>query len=260
MRCPGYAAGIWPWSADNTIFQYNEACNVHGTKDGQGFDSDYNSRNTIFQYNYSHDNDGGFMLVCSMPIEPYNIGNIDTIVRYNISQNDNDKIFHITGELDGTYIYNNVIYVKDGIEAPMILFDNWGKKLPKRTYFYNNIFYVDGKVNYLCKTNEKPDAHPLNPQYMKEQEVFFSNNVFYGNHVDPPYDPHVITDDPMLKNPGSGSMGLTSVDGYKLKTGSPCIGAGKIIENPGALDYWRNKLKEGKPKPCIGAHETDQWY
>lgn len=250
MRCPGWAAGIWPWSSDNAVFQYNEACNVKGDKDGQGFDSDYNSRNTIFQYNYSHDNDGGFMLVCSQPIRGYNCGNIDTIVRYNISQNDGTRIFQITGELDGTYIYNNVIYVKEGIDVPMILFDNWGKKLPKKTYFYNNIFYADGKVNYLCTTNE--GRRPLDAEYMKAQDVVFSNNVFYGNHVNPPHDPHVITDDPMLVNPGSGGDGINSVDGYKLKTGSPCIDAGKSIEDSGVLDYWGNKLKDSTPD--IGAH------
>lgn len=255
LRCPGYAAGIWPWSADNTIFQYNEACNIYGTKDGQGFDSDYNSRNTIFQYNYSHDNDGGFMLVCTMPLEPYNIGNIDTIIRYNISQNDadvkNSRIFQVTGELDGTYIYNNIIYTNKDIDTTLFLFDNWGKKLPMKTHIYNNIFYAEGKVNYLCKTNE--GQRPLDADYMKAQDVVFSNNVFYGNHVNPPHDPHAITEDPMLVNPGSGGMGLTSLDGYKLKPGSPCIGTGIPVEDPGALDYWGNKLKKGKPS--IGVHE-----
>jgi hypothetical protein len=255
MRCPGYAAGIWPWSADNTIFQYNEACNVNGTKDGQGFDSDYNSRNTIFQYNYSHDNDGGFMLVCTMPLEPYNIGNIDTVIRYNISQNDADvkdsRIFQITGELDGTYIYNNIIYTKKDIDTVLFLFDNWGEKLPKKTYIYNNIFYVEGKVNYLCKTNE--GQRPLDAEYMKAQDVIFSNNVFYGNHVNPPHDPNAITDDPMLVDPGSGGSGLNSLDGYTLKPGSPCIDAGKSIDASGILDFWGNKVKENRP--CIGVHE-----
>ncbi len=255
MRCPGFAAGIWPWSADNTVFQYNEACNVKGTKDGQGFDSDYNSRNNLFQYNYSHDNDGGFMLVCTMPLEPYNIGNIDTVIRYNISQNDadveNSRIFHITGELDGTYIYNNVIYTNKDIDTTLFLFDNWGKKLPKKTYIYNNIFYVEGKVRNICKTNE--GQRPLDAEYMKAQDVIFSNNVFYGNHENPPYDPHAITTDPMFVNPGSGGMGLTTVDGYKLKPGSPCIGVGKSIEESGVLDYWGNKIRQNMRN--IGADE-----
>ncbi len=54
------AAGIWPWSSDNTIIQYNEVSDHKAPWDAQGFDSDWNCRNTLIQYNYSHDNEGGF--------------------------------------------------------------------------------------------------------------------------------------------------------------------------------------------------------
>src|ERR1035441_3565532 len=45
-RAGSFNAGIWPWSTDNSIFQLNEAAFTQTTKDGEGFDSDYNSRNT----------------------------------------------------------------------------------------------------------------------------------------------------------------------------------------------------------------------
>jgi Right handed beta helix region len=35
----GYNAGIWPWSADHTIVQFNEVYGVRGQRDGEGFDS-----------------------------------------------------------------------------------------------------------------------------------------------------------------------------------------------------------------------------
>ena len=60
QRAESYNAGIWPWSTDNSILELNEAAYTHSTRDGEGFDSDFNSRNTHFLYNYSHDNDGGF--------------------------------------------------------------------------------------------------------------------------------------------------------------------------------------------------------
>lgn len=65
MRSTDAAAGIWPWSSDNTVIQFNEVSGMKGTVDGQGFDSDWNCRNTLIQYNYSHDNDGGFLLICN---------------------------------------------------------------------------------------------------------------------------------------------------------------------------------------------------
>ncbi|MDQ2732720.1 MAG: right-handed parallel beta-helix repeat-containing protein, partial [Armatimonadota bacterium] len=112
MRCDDYAAGIWPWSCDNTTIQFNEVSGMKGDKDGEGYDSDWNCRNTLFQYNYSHNNDGGFMLICndgsSKP--PWNAGNTGTVIRYNISQNDGLHTFNISGPCRDTLIYNNTFY------------------------------------------------------------------------------------------------------------------------------------------------------
>ena len=61
-RANDYNAGIWPWSwQDNTVLRLNEAMWTRSTKDGQGFDSGITtSRNTTLEFNYSHDNEGGF--------------------------------------------------------------------------------------------------------------------------------------------------------------------------------------------------------
>lgn len=64
-RASGYSAGIWRWSTDNSLIQLNESALTRTRYDGQGFDSDFNSRRTTIQYNYSHDNAGGFLLICS---------------------------------------------------------------------------------------------------------------------------------------------------------------------------------------------------
>jgi len=53
MRCEDAAAGIWPWDCDDPVIQFNEVCGMHGIGDGQGFDSDFLCRRSIFQYNYS---------------------------------------------------------------------------------------------------------------------------------------------------------------------------------------------------------------
>lgn len=59
------AAGIWPWSCDNTLIEQNEVSDHKAPWDAQGFDSDYNCNHTTIQYNYSHDNDGGMVLICN---------------------------------------------------------------------------------------------------------------------------------------------------------------------------------------------------
>jgi len=43
----------------HTVIQTTKLTEQRAT-DGEGFDSDWNSRNTVIQYNYSHDNDGAF--------------------------------------------------------------------------------------------------------------------------------------------------------------------------------------------------------
>ncbi|HFR3727284.1 TPA: cell surface protein, partial [Streptococcus suis] len=83
----------------------NESFRTHGVQDGQGLDLDHVSNNSVMQYNYSHDNEGGFMLIMNWYEQT------SPTVRYNISQNDKDKIFELArGGAQGTAIYNNTIF------------------------------------------------------------------------------------------------------------------------------------------------------
>ena len=245
QRAQDAAAGIWPWSCDNTVLQFNEVSGMKGTHDGQAYDSDSNCRNTVFQYNYSHDNEGGFLLVCndSSQVMPVGIGNVGTVFRYNVSQNDGEfhsgPTFELSGSITNTKIYNNVIYIGKHLDIRLVNVWNWKGGWADNTNFYNNIFYVDGNARYY---------------FGGITNTVFSNNVFYGNHQDPPNDPNAITADPMLVSPGSGARGLDSLKGYTLKAGSPCIGAGRTISDNGGRDFWGNQLEKNKA-PDIGAHQ-----
>ncbi|MGW8180506.1 MAG: right-handed parallel beta-helix repeat-containing protein, partial [bacterium] len=176
-RCDDYAAGIWPWSSDNTVIQYNEVSGLKGTKDGQAFDTDGYCHNTLFQYNYSHDNDGGFMLICIRD-------NPGTVIRYNISQNDCARLFHIAGLPEKIEIYNNVFYVGSNIDLKLFLWggrrDNW----PKDVHIFNNIFYVEGtgRNSYaLSRKNPDDGTFITKPGFGGAKNVVFENNLLYGN-------------------------------------------------------------------------------
>lgn len=125
-RAGSYNAGIWPWSADHTRLRLNRASGVKTTLDGQGFDSDYNSRGTRFEYNLSHDNEGGFMLICSPGKRngKENIGNQDTVVRRNISRNDRARIFHVSAA-ENTLVEENYVYVGAGLDVQLLLLTDW---------------------------------------------------------------------------------------------------------------------------------------
>jgi len=238
--------GIWPWSCDNTIVQFNEASGVRGSWDGWGFDSDWNSQNNIFQYNYSHDNEVGFMLVCTPAVASWNIGTVGTIVRYNISQNDGwgasdhyPATIRIIGPCEDTYVYGNTIYVGSSFDIPLADLGYSWEGWSNGNYFYNNTFYVDGQVNYT---------------FGSSTNNFFSNNVYYGTHNSPPYDPNAITADPMLVNPNSGSDGIDTLAGYKLQPGSPCISAGMLIADCGGRDFWGYTVPSADGFD-VGAHQ-----
>ncbi|OXS54755.1 hypothetical protein B1A99_25865 [Cohnella sp. CIP 111063] len=246
----GFSVAMWPWSTDDAVFQFNE---VYGEKwneaqyrvyggfgeDGTAFDVDGFNFRSIHQYNYSHDNQGGFMMVC---------GNADvysdtSIIRYNISQNDGDDLFDINGPNLNTYIYNNVFYTKEGMNVKPYHFRGNGG-YSDNTQSYNNIFYNLGTGDNV---------------WGEATNVVFDYNAFYGHHsATEPNDPHKITADPMLVNPGSGTTGLDSLEGYKLLEGSPLIDAGMPIGQLGGIDnggqdFWGHALYNGAPD--IGAYE-----
>ena len=158
------AAGIWPFSSDNTIIQFNEVSGHKAKWDAQGFDSDWNSVGTIIQNNYSHDNYGGFVLICNSGSsygKDINIGTINTIIRNNLSINDGIRpypttrrgifspTFHLTGPVENTQIYENIIIIpkkKLSTDNTIVRIDNWGGPWPVKTTFENNKFYFEGDM------------------------------------------------------------------------------------------------------------------
>ncbi|MFN7938089.1 MAG: right-handed parallel beta-helix repeat-containing protein [Bryobacteraceae bacterium] len=189
-RADSYNAGIWPWSSDNSLFQLNEASFTRTTKDGQGFDSDYNSRNTVFQYNYSHDNEGGFILICNDGKHPRsrNIGNDGTIVRYNISRNDRERIFDISGSATNTLIHDNAIYVAPGMEVQMLILGNWAS-WAQGAIFRNNAFLVEGTAVYGHQVvRDAQGRHSLAAGFGPAQGIVFEANRYAGTHKHRPND------------------------------------------------------------------------
>ncbi len=247
QRSDDYNDGIWPWSADNTLVQYNEVYGMKGQHDGEGFDSDWNSRNTVIQYNYSHDNEGGFLLICNEGSQSPkdSAGNVGTIVRYNVSQNDHHRGIKLSGPVKNTLIYNNTIYVGKNEKVDIVLHTDW-TGWATDTYFYNNIFYVNGtgELGYGVTGNDD-GSYVSAPGPGRSTNNVYDSNVYYG--VKPPSDPHAIAANPLLLNPGHAGIGRSTVGGYALREHSPAINSGKAIENNGSKDFL------GTPVPQCGA-------
>jgi hypothetical protein len=241
-------AGMWTcYKTQNTLFQYNEVAYTINefengiSGDSKAFDVDYGTQgNHIFQYNYTHHNEGGVLII--MPREqdsaPINDWYKTTIYRYNLSVNDGRNtgscsqfgIYPVLGK-SSAHIYNNVFYstLPEGFK-----FSN-----AQACYYTNNIFYMPSAI------------YPTKP--------WFSHNAYYG-HVPEVNDSHKVVADPKFVSPfpaGAGGDGdvLANTNIFKLQATSPLINAGKAITvTPAAtVDYWGNAVNQGLPD--IGAYE-----
>jgi hypothetical protein len=251
-----YHVAIWPFSSDNTVFQFNEAYNTKTTKDGHGFDCDYLCKGTLFQYNYAHDNEGGFFLICTEPTISWQEGNPpawneDVVVRYNIGQNNDNVQFALTGHIKNTQIYNNTMYFTSG-SAITTYVRNVAQNPdlgPNGTKFYNNIFYNVNGGEYRLYYEE-------NGHYAFAKDTVFENNCFFGAHpASEPDDPNKITADPQLVNPGGAGTGLDTCVAYQLKDTSPLIKRGRLVQDNGGRDFFGNKVSQYS-RPDIGAYQS----
>ncbi|WP_282073928.1 carbohydrate binding domain-containing protein [Polaribacter atrinae] len=244
------AAGIWPFNSVNCTIQYNEVSGHKASWDGQGFDSDWRCEGTIIQYNYSHDNAGGFILICSNGYDGSNNSqNKNPIVRYNISINDGYRTwgsganfsptFHIAGPTLNTQIYNNTIFYKTkpaSVDEEFVHSTNWNG-WSNQTHFKNNLFVSTDSQNSTFKHRQSTNNN-------------YTNNLYFGNVTIPSEETNALNSDPLFVNPGLDN----STNDYKLKKGSLAIGAGVVIENNGGLDFFGNTVSS-TTTPTIGAFE-----
>jgi len=189
QRAGSYNAGIWPWSTDNSLFELNEAGYTHTTLDGEGFDSDFNSRNTHFLYNYSHDNDGGFMLICTPVKRDHadNAGNTGTLIEYNISRNDHARIFNLSGA-DNTTVQHNAIYVAPKDDVQLLLISSWDG-WSNGALFRDNSFDVAGTGRFGHELKRNPDGtYIIGPDWGSATNIQFQGNSYLGHVLDLPLD------------------------------------------------------------------------
>lgn len=232
----GVIAGLWICGVQDCLIQYNEVARTrkinpgpHGG-DGTAFDPDWGvGGKLIHQYNYTHENEGGFILNCAS----FNYDNDyeKTICRYNVSVNDWQEI--IQKDSNQLYeFYNNVFY--NDMDTPWTRIASDGGNGLYR--FWNNIFYVKQEPDWGTNT--------------------FSNNCYYNpsqSMSGPSSDANAILADPQFINPGVLGDGMAYAANYKIKAGSPCIDQGMAIADNGGKDFWGNTVSG---RPDIGAHDA----
>lgn len=235
-----YSVGhsIFNFNTKECVMQYNEVYGNIGEVDEAdrgGFDADYNSEETLIQYNYSHNNHW----FCGI-MRKYNKG---ITIRYNISVNERLGAYMYgfptdTG-VEDVLIYNNTHYFGAEVNASPIA-SPAKTRTPINTTFYNNLFYF-----------EDTSIWAVLPDHTCE----LSNNLFYNVT---PKGKNALSENPIFENPGVVNFDINMQDpgrlsGYRLRDTSPCLNAGLNIENNGGLDFWGNQV--GTEAIDIGAYE-----
>jgi hypothetical protein len=226
-------AGIWTFDANDTMIQRNEVFDMRlNGCDGTGFDVDYDQDGTIVQFNYSHDNEGGFILICT------DSALRRAEVRFNLSVNDAAAAttapcrFPEIGTNDGVRFYNNTIVGSN----PLLGFEGgpigqfFGSEAPE---FYDNLFVATPPVDATFPCGDR-----------------CANNLFFGL---PPSGTNAVTTDPRFRRPTLRGGGRRVAKGHRLRSRSPAIGAGVPVPGSIDVDYFGRRFDVARPS--IGFHQ-----
>ena len=210
--------------------------------DGEGFDADSNQDGTVIQYNYSHDNAGGFMLLCT-DYSPHRVA-----IRYNLSVDDNATvnpapcagvINPATNNLNGVQMYNNTIVAA----TPRVTIELNESLAQALTSLFGSFGFENNIVDATS-----PDA---------ASHFFFcgsgcTNNLFAGMPV-PSGATNSLTVHPRFLAPAVRGSGLWVANAFRLRPGSPAIGAGVALPAgfppPATHDFFGVAVKD---PPSIG--------
>ncbi|MFF1819598.1 right-handed parallel beta-helix repeat-containing protein [Kribbella sp. NPDC058245] len=117
-------AGIWAYDSTGVVIEHNVAYRnlTGGTVDGDGFDLDQNTSDSVLQYNLAYDNDGaGFLLYAAHS----GLHNKNNVVRYNVSSGSPRKGswyggITVAGHVSGAQVYGNKAVVAATGERPAV--------------------------------------------------------------------------------------------------------------------------------------------
>lgn len=231
----GSGNAMFVFHCDDALIQFNESCFTRynpGDSDASGFDSDYNCRRSVFQFNYSHDNEYGAFLLCSLGSPRSRGFNEGTIVRYNISHHDGGNLVRVSGTVTGALVHNNTFHAKAEMANPrdpgtpprLIYYKSW-QGWSDGIRWVNNIFF-----------NESPNAVY---EFGESRNNRFEYNLFFGIRPESePRDAHKISGDPLFANTRAAGRGReTAIAAYSLRAGSAALGAGIPLPHHPLQDF-----------------------
>ncbi len=259
-------AALWLCGSDGAVVEHNEVFNnpYITADDGEAFDFDHGTKNSVYQYNYSHDNYGGTILFMN------SMGGRN-MFRYNISVDDGGDphnphvLFHNAVNGKAPYIYNNVFVLAP--EAKWLYGQN---NNGTEVHFINNIVMsLNGNLPGFSKAELKTGEIKNNifwPQelYDKAQEKFGTATAESNFAADPLLASAGSKPEGIIMNPGTAEAKFDAekLVAYKLLENSPAIDKGIVVDLTGTgiepeiaaldQDLFGNAISG---TPDIGVHE-----
>ncbi|NLC17511.1 MAG: alpha/beta hydrolase, partial [Clostridiales bacterium] len=237
-------------------------------RDGSMLDPDLRSPDTIWQYNYSHDNAFGLMTNCTDVRD-------NIVVRYNISVADKSYLLNINYDVNSMHIYNNTFYIPQNYNS--IIIHERKQKLSQRDenrnyIFENNLIYNDslsasfdfavlgesGTHNDIVNTITRSFSNNLLYSAKSEEQGFTlpKAELFeYANGKDGELQSGYLKANPMIVKAYGGTsverIGWGILNNFKLLKQSPALGAGKPISDGLTHCFFGNIITS---PPNIGAY------
>ena len=218
--CPGCAfteyntanAGIWPTRSRNVLIRSNEVSGENDSGgDGQGIDVDEDTEGVVVEFNHSHDNRGGGILLC---------GAAQTEVRFNVFRGNGggEITFSCPTQGAGIRIHHNVIDSRAGTGAAIVRTTQGRGTAP--------VMFADNVV-----------ANGSGGGYTWPAAVESGGNFFSGNHpVTEPRGPADLQGDWPFVSPPVAVAGLESLAGYALRRDSSAATPGVPVSDAGSYD------------------------
>jgi len=176
-------ATIWTINCNDVYIQRNEVGYTNfpaGGADAEGYDIDCGQKRVCVQYNYSHNNAGGFLLICDVEsCRPISEGTTHT-VRYNLSVDDNGQgVFMAVGTVAKLDVYNNTIIQRSPYTYGLYIFGN------VQSYHFRNNIFSGRRSALVCMSRGVETKDMLFDNNLYTDGAYLPHHVFYGSQYPP---------------------------------------------------------------------------
>ena len=172
-------AAVWTINCNDVYIQYNEVGYTNfpaGGADAEGYDIDCGQKRVCVQYNYSHNNAGGFLLICDVEsCRPISEGTTHT-VRHNLSVDDNGQgVFMAVGTVAKLDVYNNTVIQRSTYTYGLYIFGN------VQSYHFRNNIFSGRRSGLVCISRGVETKDMLFDNNIYTDGAYLPHHVFYGS-------------------------------------------------------------------------------